>query len=108
MTYVDPDSEDAAVEQPTITLFAELGWETLNCYHENFGSLSLLGRETMAEVVLPHRLRAAVEKLNPGVSSNAIDSAVHDLIKDRSAMSPARANQAVYRILKDGVKVTYR
>jgi hypothetical protein len=44
MSYVNPDSEDAAIEQPTIALFAELGWETLNCYHENFGPLSLLGR----------------------------------------------------------------
>ena len=36
MSYINPDSEDAAIEQPTIALFAELGWETLNCYHENF------------------------------------------------------------------------
>lgn len=43
MSY-KPDSEDAAIEQPTIALFAELGWETLNCYHENFGPLSLLDR----------------------------------------------------------------
>ena len=64
MSYVNPDSEDAAIEQPTIALLAGLGWETLNCYHENFGPLSLLGRETMADVVLPHRLRAAIEKLN--------------------------------------------
>ena len=61
MTYFNPDSEDAAIEKPTIALFGELGWETLNCYHETFGPLSLLGRETMAEVVLPSRLRAAIE-----------------------------------------------
>ena len=108
MSYLNPDSEDAAIEQPTIALFAELGWDTLNCYHENFGSLSLLGRETMADVVLPNRLKAAVEKLNPDISPNAIEIAVQELTKDRSAMSAARANQAVYRVLKDGVKVTYR
>src|SRR5260370_41872783 len=104
MTYFNPDSEDAAVEQPTIALFAELGWETLNCYHETFGPLSLLGRETMAEVILPYRLRAAIEKLNPGASPNAIEIAVWELTKDRTAMSPARANQAVYQLLKNGVK----
>ena len=60
MSYINPDSEDAAIEKPTIALFAELGWETLNCYHETFGPMSLLGRETMADVVLPHRLRAAI------------------------------------------------
>ena len=108
MTLYNPDSEDAAIEQPTIALFKKLGWDTLNCFHENFGPLSLLGRETMAEVVLPNRLKPALEKLNPGVSPNAIQIAVHELTKDRSAMSAARANQTVYRILKDGVKVTYR
>ncbi len=103
---MNPDSEDAAIEQPTIALFAELGWQTLNCYHENFGPLSLLGRETMADVVLPHRLHSAIEKLNPGVSPNAIDIAVQELTKDRRVMSPARANQAVYKLLKDGIKVS--
>jgi type I restriction enzyme R subunit len=63
MSFLNPDSEDAAIEQPTIALFAELGWETLNCYHETFGPLSLLGRETMAEVVLPNRLRARLVKI---------------------------------------------
>src|SRR5260370_39159361 len=104
----NPDCEDAAIEQPTIALFSELGWEMLNCSHENFGPLSLLGGETMADVVLPHRLHAAVAKLNPGISANAVEIGVLELTKTRSAMSPARVNQDVYRILKDGVKVTYK
>src|SRR5665213_9920 len=108
MSYFNPDSEDSAVEQPTINLFAELGSETLNCYQENFGPLSLLGRDTMAEVVLPNRLRPAIERLNPGVSPNAVEFAVQEITRDRSAMSTATANQAVYRLLKDGVKVTVK
>jgi type I restriction enzyme, R subunit len=108
MSYLNPDSEDAAIEQPTIALFAELGWETLNCFQEKFDLLSPLGRQTPAEVVLPYRLRAALERLNPGLSPNAIEVAIQELSKDLSVMSPARANQAVYRLLKDGVKVTYR
>ena len=108
MSYFNPDSEDAAVEQPTIALFAELGWETLNCYNETLGPLSLLGRETMAEVVLPNRLRAAIENLNPGVSPNAVEISVQEVTKDRSSLSPARANQAVYQLLKNGVRVVYR
>lgn len=108
MSYFNPDSEDSAVEQPTINLFAELGWETLNCFQENFGPLSLLGRDTMAEVVLPNRLRPAVEHLNPGVSPNAIEVAIQEVTRDRSAMTAARANQAIYRLLKDGVRVTVR
>ncbi len=105
---MNPDSEDAAIEQPAIALFAELGWETLNCYHENFGPLSLLGRETSAEVVLRHRLRFAIEKLNPGLSTNAVEIAIQELTQDRSAMSASRANQAVYKLLKDGVRVSFK
>ena len=30
-------SEDTLVEQPAIALFAELGYETLNCFNEKFG-----------------------------------------------------------------------
>src|SRR5580658_746066 len=108
MSYFNPDSEDAAVEQPTIALFAELGWETVNCYHETFGPLSLLGRETMAEMVLPNRLRPALAKLNPGVSPTAIEIAIQELTKDRSTLSSARANQSVYQLLKNGVKLTYK
>src|SRR5258708_4970113 len=108
MSYFNPDSEDAAVEQPTINLFAELGWETLNCYHENFGPLSLVGRDRMDEVILPNRLRPAIEHLNPGVAPNAIEIAILEVTRDRTATTAARANQAVYRLLKDGVKVTVK
>ena len=105
MSYLHLDSVNAAIEQPTIALFGELGWETLNCYHETFGPSSPLGRETMADVILPHRLRAAIEKHNSGISPNAVEIAVEELTRERSAMSPARANQEVYQLLRDGVKV---
>ncbi|NLD14294.1 MAG: hypothetical protein GX665_04250 [Gammaproteobacteria bacterium] len=53
MTY----TEDALIEQPAINLFAELGWQTLDCYAESFGENGLLGRETRADVVLVRELR---------------------------------------------------
>jgi type I restriction enzyme R subunit len=68
----------------------------------------LLGRETSADVVLPNRLSPAIEKLNPGISTPAIDSAIEELTKSRSAMGPAQANQAVYKLLRDGIKVSCR
>ena len=74
MIYPNPDSEDAAIEQPTIGLFEELGWETRNCYHERVGDGSELGRQSFDDVVLVHRLRAALEKLNP-------DAAPHSRLK---------------------------
>jgi len=41
-------SEDSLIEQPAITLFAELGWQTVNCFHERFGANGAPGRERSA------------------------------------------------------------
>src|SRR5436305_1159235 len=90
-------SEDELIEQPAITLFGELGWETANCYHERLGANGTLGRETRGEVVLVRRLRAALNKLNPAVGAPAIDLAIDALTRDRGTVSPAEANREVYR-----------
>ncbi len=101
-------SEDTLVEQPAIALFAQLGYETVNVFHETFGKHGTLGRETSAEVMLVPRLRAALQRLNPGVAAEAIEAAIEEIARDRSALSIAQANREVYRLLKDGVKPTVR
>ena len=104
-----PDfSEDAAVEQPAIALFGELGWDTANCYTETYGPTGSLGRENRGEVVLASRLRPALEKLNPSLPAEAIELAIEELTRDRSTMSLPQANREIYGLLKDGVKVTLR
>jgi type I restriction enzyme, R subunit len=107
MISVDPDSEEA-LETNTVHLFERLGWQSANCYHEICGANSTLGRETTEQVVLERRLRAALEKLNPGVPPTALDLAREELAKDRSVLSSVRANQEVYKLLKDGARITYR
>lgn len=101
-------SEDALIEQPAIALFQELGWETVNCFHETLGASGTLGRETTSEVVLTRYLRDALEKLNPGVDSEAINLAIEEIVRDRSSLNPVHANREVYKLLKAGVKVTYK
>ena len=101
-------SEDALIEQPAIALFGELGWHTVNARNETLGVSGTLGRDTRSEVVLQPRLRIAVEKLNPGLSDAALDPAIDELVRDRPAMLSVNANQEVYKLLKDGVKVVYR
>jgi type I restriction enzyme R subunit len=32
-----------------------------------------------------------------------VEAAIEELARDRSALSPVRANQEIYRLLKDGV-----
>ena len=101
-------SENALVELPAIALFEELGYAATNCFHEFSGATSTLGRETTSDVILWPRFQAALEKLNPGVARSAIEQAMDELAKDRSAMGLAHANRDVYKLLKDGVKVSFQ
>ncbi|MFO0122708.1 MAG: type I restriction endonuclease subunit R [Inhella sp.] len=99
-------TEDQLVEQPAIGLFGALGWQTVSAMEETFGPGSTLGRETKGEVVLVERLRAALALLNPGLPAEAIQTAIDELARDRSAMSLEAANREVYRLLKDGIPVS--
>ena len=99
-------TEDQLVEQPAIGLFAELGWQTVSAMEETFGASGSLGRETKGEVVLTVRLRAALVRLNPAMPAEAINNAIDEIARDRSAMLPAAANREVYRLLKEGITVS--
>jgi type I restriction enzyme, R subunit len=120
-------TEDQLVEQPAIGLFAELGWTTVSAMEEIIGCAEpspgpaghplplgegrgegrvALGRETKGEVVLVPRLRAALDRLNPGLPPEAITAAVDELTRDRSVMSLEAANHEVYLLLKDGIRVS--
>jgi type I restriction enzyme, R subunit len=99
-------TEDQLVEQPAIGLFAALGWQTVSASEETFGATGTLGRDTKGEVVLVPRLRAALERLNPALPSEAISSAVDELTRDRSAMLLTAANREVYLLLKEGIKIS--
>jgi type I restriction enzyme, R subunit len=62
------DTEDA-LEQATLALFRQMGWDTVNCMDEVFGDVPHsprrpnLGRETTGEVVLPRLVREEVASL---------------------------------------------
>jgi len=101
-------SEDTIIEQPAIALFESLGWQTSNCFYERFGPNGTIGRDNSSEVVLVPRLRTALQRLNPGLPTAALDLAAEALTRDRSAMSMARASKEIYRLLKNGVKVSYQ
>ena len=101
-----PFTEDHLVEQPAIALFGDLGWTTAVATDETFGPEGTLGRETKAEVVLVPRLRATLGRLNPSLPPEAIESAVDELTRDRSAMGVVAANREVYALLKEGLTVS--
>ena len=83
-------TEDNLIQQPAILRFHDLGWEVADCFEEKCGVQGTLGRETRAEVVLVSKLRPALERLNPEASAEAIDLAVEELTRDRSAQSLPR------------------
>ena len=99
-------TEDQLVEQPAIGLFADLGWQTVSAMEETFGAGSTLGRATKGDVVLSARLRAALVRLNPELPAEAINNAIDDIARDRSAMLPEAANREVYHLLKEGITVS--
>jgi type I restriction enzyme R subunit len=103
----NPYSEDHLVEQPAVALLAELGWQSACGLEETFAPQGgSLGRRDRREVVLLPRLRAALQRLNPGQPQEAISSAIEELSRNRSAMGLVAANREVYGLLKDGVLVS--
>ena len=101
-------TEDQLVEQPAIQLFEELGWETINAYHETLGPGGTLGRDNRSEVFLATRLRAALQRLNPGIPAEAIEHAVTEITRARTALHYARANAEIHHLLRNRVEVPVR
>src|SRR5687768_15099435 len=101
-------TENALVEATANSLFAELGWQVVNGWQETFGPGGSLGREHKGEVVLTLRLRAALARLNPAAPTEALDLAVEELRRDRSALAPVNANRELWAFLRDGVRVQVR
>ena len=101
-------TEDQLVERPAVDLLATLGWQTVNAYDEVLGPGGTLGRDDRREVVLQHRLRAALSSLNPDVPEHAREEAVAAITRDRSLMEPTRANREVHDLLRDGFLATWR
>ncbi len=99
-------SEDQLVEQPAITLLADLGWHTISALDEALGPHGTVGRETKAESVLLLRLRAALCCLNPSLPPEALSTAVDELTRDRTVMSLPAANREAYGFLKEGIPVS--
>ncbi|MGH3849569.1 MAG: type I restriction endonuclease, partial [Pseudonocardiaceae bacterium] len=102
-----PYSEAGLVEAPALELLAELGWEVANAWSETFGPAGTLGRDSMHEVVLVHRLRDAIRFLNSVVPELIREEALQAVTKDRSVMDRVRANREVHTLLRDGYRAEW-
>lgn len=107
MNLYGKDAE-AALEKATLQLFQSMGWKTIQAENEVDGDTTILGREHQGEVVLKRYLVPKLQEFNPYLPSEALQNAYEILIHDRSVMSLNHANQDVYRLLKNGVKISFQ
>jgi type I restriction enzyme, R subunit len=98
-------SEDKLIEKTAVKIFGKL-WGAENFANAYSGEMDVeFGRENPGEVVLMNYLKIALTKLNPDVSTEALNLAIDEIIKDRSAMSMVNANHEIWQLIKDGVKI---
>jgi len=98
-------SENKLIEKTAVKIFGKL-WGAENFANAYSGEMDAeFGRENPGEVVLMNYLKIALTKLNPNASTEALNLAIDEIIKDRSAMSMVNANHEVWQLIKDGVKV---
>ena len=106
----DINSEDRLVQSTFAEhLEQELGWESVYAYNaETFGPDGTLGRADTREVVLKRDLRSAVARLNPELPAKAIEEAVLKLTHHDFSRSLQQHNQAFYKMIRNGVPVSYQ
>ncbi len=94
---------ESVVEEASLAWLRDLGYAVV------FGPQIAPGelhaeRVSLDEVVLPGRLRAALLRLNPGVSAEALDEAFRRVVRVDAADAVTR-NRAFHKMLVDGVTV---
>ncbi len=101
-------SSDAVIRQNAIKQFIRLGYTFIDGSQEEHGPCSATGRQSSSEVVLLPQLRKALRTLNENCADELITVASDALTDSRSLLSLAHANEEIYALLKDGIKVDAR
>ncbi|MXW69343.1 MAG: type I restriction endonuclease subunit R [Acidimicrobiia bacterium] len=103
-------TEDILVQQTTAEYLERcLSWESVYAHNtETFGLDGTLGRASDEDVVLVRYLRQALEKLNPGLPTEAYENAIRAIVQVSASHSTLQTNREKYDLLRNGVKVTYR
>ena len=107
MSYLN---EDTLVQQTTADYLRDkLRWDSVYAYNEEtFGVDGLFGRSSDREVVLTRYLKQALQKFNPGFPESAYDEAVRQVVGYSQSQSLLSSNFDKYKLLKDGVMVSFR
>ena len=110
MAYTDINSEDRLVQQTFADYLEQhLGWDSIYAWNqETFGASGTLGRSSERETVLVRDLQAALIKFNPQLPDKAITEAISKLTHQDFSRSLLQHNQVFYKLMRDGVPVSYR
>jgi len=103
-----PYTEDGLVERPALEVLEQLGWTVVNAFRETFGPGGTLGRDSMHDVVLTHRVRDALRWLNPLIPEVIREEALAAVVKDQSVLDRVRANREVYDLVRDGYRAEWQ
>lgn len=93
------------IHQRAIEQFARLGYDVLAADQEENGLCSVTGRQQRSDVVLLPVLRDTLHRLNPDCDDDIIERAIQSLTEGNYLRSMERANEQVYTLLKDGIKL---
>ena len=106
MTHIASTFTESEVEAAALEWLEGLGWKVAHgpdiAPHAEGAQ-----RADYAEVVLEHRLRDALDRLNPALPAEALDDVFRKVTRPEGSTLETR-NRAFHRLLVDGVTVEYR
>ena len=106
MTPATAAFTESGVEDAALEWLESLGWKV--AHGPNIAPHAEGAERTdYREVVLEHRLRDALDRLNPSVPAEALDDAVRKATQPGGSTLETR-NRAFHRMLVEGVTVEYR
>jgi type I restriction enzyme, R subunit len=97
---------ESVVEDAALSWFKELAYTVAHAPHLAPGEIAA-ERGSFSDVVLVGRLRNALARLNPVISSDAREEALRKVLRHDAPLLTAN-NRAFHRMLRDGVPVEYR
>lgn len=100
------DFGESVVEQAALAWLESIGWEVAHGPDLAPGTPGA-ERPDYQQVILGHRLRDGLARLNPTLPAEALEDAFRKLSRPKGATLVSR-NRAFHRLLVDGVPVEYR
>ena len=84
------------VENPSIELLSQLGWTPVDAFHEILGVKGTLGRDSQHDVILAHRLRLAMRRINP---MDVPDASINEAIELAKSFNGDKSGRFVNGVL---------